>query len=101
LHAAQTLLALQSLAAVPALRSNAKETAGFASKSAQESSSEIRTARRHTACLTTLIASTTANEGRTMHASTALDRDELIRLADDGCPHGGDTDLWPDLGESD
>lgn len=36
-----------------------------------------------------------------MHASTAPDRDELIRLADDGCPHGSDTDLWLDLGGSD
>ena len=35
-----------------------------------------------------------------MHASTALDRDELIRLADDGCPHD-DTDLRFDLGGSD
>lgn len=34
-----------------------------------------------------------------MQASTALDRDELTRLADDGCPH--DTDLWLDLGGSD
>ena len=29
-----------------------------------------------------------------MQAINALDRDELIRLADDGCPHGDDTDLW-------
>lgn len=44
---------------------------------------------------------TTATEGCTMLASTARDRDELIRLADDGCPHGDDTDLWLDLGGSD
>lgn len=36
-----------------------------------------------------------------MNASTALDRDEPIRLADDDCPHGDDTDLWLDLGGSD
>ena len=36
-----------------------------------------------------------------MHAINALDRDELIRLTDDGCPHGDDTDLWLDLGGSD
>lgn len=36
-----------------------------------------------------------------MQASTALDRDELNRLADDGCPLGTDTDLWLDLGGSD
>jgi hypothetical protein len=36
-----------------------------------------------------------------MQANTALDRDELNRLADDGCPHGDDTDLWLDLGGSD
>jgi hypothetical protein len=35
-----------------------------------------------------------------MLAINALDRDELIRLADDGCPHGDD-DLWLDLGGSD
>jgi hypothetical protein len=35
-----------------------------------------------------------------MQAITALDRDELTRLADDGCPHGDD-DLWIDLGGSD
>ena len=31
----------------------------------------------------------------------ALGRDELTRSADDGCPHGDDTDLWLDLGGSD
>ena len=36
-----------------------------------------------------------------MQASIAPDRDELNRLADDGCPHGDDTDLWLDLGGSD
>jgi hypothetical protein len=37
-----------------------------------------------------------------MQAATALDRDELNRLVDDGCPHGDDTDLlWIDLGGSD
>jgi hypothetical protein len=28
-----------------------------------------------------------------MQAPIAPDRDELTRLADDGCPHGDDTDL--------
>lgn len=36
-----------------------------------------------------------------MQAISALDRDELNRLADDGCPHGDDTDLWIDLGDPD
>ena len=36
-----------------------------------------------------------------MQANSALDRDELTRLADDGCPNGDDTDLWVDLGGSD
>lgn len=36
-----------------------------------------------------------------MNAITALDRDELIRLADAGGPRGDDTDLWLDLGGSD
>ncbi|QEG31907.1 hypothetical protein GobsT_67540 [Gemmata obscuriglobus] len=31
----------------------------------------------------------------------ALDRDELNRMADDGCPHGDDTDLWLDGSNSD
>jgi len=35
-----------------------------------------------------------------MQAINAMDRDELIRLADDGCPHGDD-DLLIDLGNSD
>lgn len=35
-----------------------------------------------------------------MQAMTAADRDELTRLADDGCPHGDDN-LWLDLGGSD
>lgn len=41
-----------------------------------------------------------------MQALIAADRDELTRLADDGCPHGDDLghdldDLWLDLGGSD
>jgi hypothetical protein len=34
-----------------------------------------------------------------MPVSIAADRDQLTRLADDGCPHGDD-DLWLDLGGS-
>lgn len=37
--------------------------------------------------------------------TTAADRDELNRLADDGCPNGGEptdlSELWLDLGGSD
>ena len=61
---------------------------------------KIRTVQWHSRCLTTPIAFITAKEGCKMQASTALDRDELIRLADDGCPHGDGTDLWLDLGGS-
>ena len=39
--------------------------------------------------------------------TTAADRDDLSRLADDGCPNAGETapddlfELWRDLGGSD
>jgi hypothetical protein len=36
-----------------------------------------------------------------MQAANAPDRDQLNHQADDGGPHGDDTDLWLDLGGSD
>jgi hypothetical protein len=70
----------------------------------QEGSRKIRTLLWHTRCSVTSIAHRQRHrqrqEGRSMQATTAVDRDELIPVADDGYPIG-DVDLWLDLGGSD